>query len=156
MSNNEQTTEAEQTTDKISLTTTDSQTLQSTESSDTTIYIFGVETNEMTSATTDQLVNGTIGNIANSCQQVCPCQTMYDSDLLEQNIQELRQQLKWNKKNTYIFKMKLVSAKDNRPSSQAIGYVGGLILIALLLLLIIADLSNIKQMIITIKRNIIY
>ena len=83
-----------------------------------------------------------------SCQQTdCSCECSNNNANMTQEelagkLEELRRVLLVDKKETVRAKLKLVSAKDDRPTSKAIGSLGIIIITGMIVLILALDASN--------------
>jgi hypothetical protein len=68
---------------------------------------------------------------------------------------EIIKDIQINKKETSLAKSKLISAKDYRPSAQAVGFLGVVLLVVIAALIIIMDIDVIIRGIDTLRKMIV-
>jgi hypothetical protein len=128
-------------------------------------------TTEVTSHTTESTVLSTAysasttgssvsSGIVNGC--MCPCRGLgisalnhFTDEQMRLRLAEIIKDIQINKKETSLAKSKLISAKDYRPSAQAVGSLGVVILVAIAALIIIMDIGVIIRGINTLRKMIV-
>ena len=89
------------------------------------------------------LFTGSISSSSTSSTCYCPCNSNsvqnLTSEQITEKLQELKEELTVDKKDLSSWKRKLVSADDHRASAQSIGYVGAVILGAVVLFFVVLD-----------------
>lgn len=96
------------------------------------------------SATQTTTISGNIGT--GNC--MCPCESlgifalrnMTDAELIER-IAEIIKNIKIDEKDTVLGRSKLNSAEDDRPSAKAIGSMGVLVLVAVVVVIVMMDFN---------------
>ena len=66
-------------------------------------------------------------------------------EAIERIVQQLVKELSVDRKNTSSYRRRLISAKDDRPSAQGIGYIGVIILVSVIGSIVVMDLGTLKQ-----------
>ncbi|XP_060067808.1 serine-rich adhesin for platelets-like [Ylistrum balloti] len=134
-------------------TTTDSETTHwSTVDIQTTIPVDAYSITESIAQVSDNPVSTPATSL------ICNCNTYTcfnpDVDELYQIIKQLKAELRIFRNQTSRYKRSLVSADDKRPSAQAAGYIGTLILAGLGVFLIAMDKGNLLNMFTIMKTNL--
>lgn len=129
-----------------------------------------ITTTEVTSQTTESTVLSTTyptsttgssisSGIINEC--MCPCLGLgvyalnnFTDEEMRLRLAEIIKDIQINKKETSLAKSKLISAKDYRPSAQAVGSLGVIMLVVTAALIIIMDIDVIIRGIHTIRKMI--